>query len=135
MAEIQVSERIAWQVERHFGRYGEIRQQDGETVFATSYSNPRGIISWVLGLGGNARLLGPEELIGEFDRRLELLEERHREGALAAAAAAARAPGEGQGSARRGRRVAPAPSAAPRRPTPRTAAPRPPSAPSASRAW
>jgi len=99
VAEIQVSERIAWQVERHFGRYGEIRHQDGETVFATSYSNVRGIISWVLGLGGNARLLGPEELLGEFDRRLELLETRHREGALASAASGARAPAEGQGSA------------------------------------
>jgi len=98
VAEIQVSERIAWQVERHFGRYGEIRHDDGETVFLTSYSNPRGIVSWVLGLGGNARLLGPEELVREFDRRLELLQERHREGALAAAASAARAPGEDKGS-------------------------------------
>ena len=35
VAEIQVSERIAWQVERHFGRYGEIRHEDGETVFVT----------------------------------------------------------------------------------------------------
>jgi proteasome accessory factor BC len=99
VAEIQVSERIAWQVERHFGRYGEIRHDDGEMVFATSYSNARGIISWVLGLGGNARLLGPEELIREFDRRLELLEERHREGALASAASGSRPPGEGQGTA------------------------------------
>ncbi len=99
VAEIQVSERIAWQVERHFGRYGEVRQQDSEMVFATSYSNPRGIISWVLGLGGNARLLGPEELTGEFDRRLELLDERHHEGALTEAASAARPPGEGPGSA------------------------------------
>ena len=31
-------------------------------MFLTGYSNPRGIISWVLGLGANARLLGPEEL-------------------------------------------------------------------------
>jgi proteasome accessory factor BC len=99
VAEIQASERIAWQVERHFGRYGEIRQQDGETVFATSYSNPRGIVSWVLGLGGNARLLGPDELVEELDRRLELIETRHREGALEAAAAGARPPGEGNGSA------------------------------------
>ncbi len=99
VAEIQVSERIAWQVERHFGRYGEVRQQDPEMVFATSYSNPRGIISWVLGLGGNARLLGPEELTGEFDRRLELLDERHREGVMTEAASAARPPSEGPGSA------------------------------------
>ena len=84
VAEISVGERIAWQVERHFGRYGEIRnrvdgveEQGGETTFLTGYSSPRGIISWVMGLGANARLLGPDELTGELQRRLELLEERH----------------------------------------------------------
>ena len=84
VAEISVCERIAWQVERHFGRYGEIRnrvdaveEQGGETTFLTGYSSPRGIISWVMGLGANARLLGPDELTGELQRRLELLEERH----------------------------------------------------------
>ncbi|HTQ67949.1 MAG TPA: WYL domain-containing protein [Solirubrobacteraceae bacterium] len=99
VAEIQVSERIAWQVERHFGRYGEIRHEDGETVFSTSYSNPRGIVSWVLGFAGNVRLVGPDELVREFDRRLELLETRHREGALASAASAARTPSEDKASA------------------------------------
>ena len=64
-AEVQLSERIAWQVERHFGRYGVIRDgDDGERVFATGYSSPRNLISWVLGLGVNARLLGPEQLTG-----------------------------------------------------------------------
>jgi proteasome accessory factor C len=86
VAEVLISERIAWQIERHFGRYGEIREaQDGEAIFATGYSNPRGIVSWVLGLGTNARLLGPEELTGELSRRLELLWERHDEGFLDAA--------------------------------------------------
>src|SRR5580704_3833275 len=49
-AEILISERIAWQVERHFGRYGEIRDpadaevrleggaEDGDVVFRTGYS-------------------------------------------------------------------------------------------------
>jgi predicted DNA-binding transcriptional regulator YafY len=92
VAEILISERIAWQVERHFGRYGEIRDADsqldggsqgagaveeGDRVFLTSYSNVRGIVSWVFGLGVHARLLGPDELTSEFQRRLELLEERH----------------------------------------------------------
>ncbi len=77
VAKILVGERIAWQIERHFGRYGEIAEEDGETVFLTGYSNPRSLISWVLGLGANARLLGPDELVCEFQRRLELLEERH----------------------------------------------------------
>jgi predicted DNA-binding transcriptional regulator YafY len=80
VAEILISERIAWQVERHFGRYGEIRELEaGERVFRTGYSSPRGIISWVLGLGAHARLQGPEELSRELQRRLELLEERHGE--------------------------------------------------------
>jgi predicted DNA-binding transcriptional regulator YafY len=77
VARVLICERIAWQVERHFGRYGEICEEDGETVFLTGYSNPRSLISWVLGLGANARLLGPDELSGELQRRLELLYERH----------------------------------------------------------
>ncbi len=81
VAEVQVCERIAWQVERHFGRYGEIRggEDSGEATFLTGYSNPRSLVSWVMGLGANARLLGPQELKDELDRRLELLEERHGE--------------------------------------------------------
>jgi len=82
VAEILISERIAWQIERHFGRYGEVREPDGgaraaDRIFLTPYSTPRGIVSWVLGLGGNARLLGPSELSRELDRRLKLLEQRH----------------------------------------------------------
>jgi len=93
VAEILISGRIAWQIERHFGRYGEIRDpaeleprpdgvigaEEGAVVFATSYSSPRSIVSWVLGLGTNARLLGPPELLAEFQRRVELLAERHGE--------------------------------------------------------
>jgi predicted DNA-binding transcriptional regulator YafY len=79
VARVLVGERIAWQIERHFGRYGEIFEEEGETVFATDYSSPRSVISWVLGLGANARLLGPEELVCELQQRLELLEERHGE--------------------------------------------------------
>jgi proteasome accessory factor C len=86
-AQLLVSERVAWQVERHFGRYGEIYEpgadaeagggEEGDRIFLTGYSSPRSIVSWILGLGANARLLGPEELSDELERRLELLEERH----------------------------------------------------------
>jgi proteasome accessory factor BC len=90
VAEVLISERIAWQVERHFGRYGEIRgpepemidggeASEGDRVFQTSYSNPRNLISWVLGLGAHARLLGPEELTAELGRRVDLLEDLHGE--------------------------------------------------------
>jgi proteasome accessory factor BC len=116
-AEILVSERIAWQVERHFGRYGEIQEPgeavdagEGDRLFVTGYSHPRGIVSWVLGLGANARLLGPEELVEELQGRLELLAERHggapptgsADGAEAGGSARARiAPSARSGSGRR----------------------------------
>ena len=78
IAEVVISERIAWQIERHFGRYGEIEPADGGAVlFRTPYSNARGLISWVLGLGVNARLQGPNELTDELARRLKLLKDRH----------------------------------------------------------
>src|SRR5436190_5684236 len=91
IAEILISERIAWQVERHFGRYGEVRSPDGDAaaaasegvvgdrLFITGYSNARGLVSWVLGLAVHARLLGPDELRSEYERRLELLAEHHGE--------------------------------------------------------
>ena len=98
VAEVLISERIAWQIERHFGRYGEIHAPggdgtdaegsaalegveigEGDIVFATGYSSPRTIVAWVLGLGAHARLLGPEELTEELQRRVGLLEEHHGE--------------------------------------------------------
>jgi len=101
VAEILISERIAWQVERHFGRYGEIREGDeASRIFLTGYSSPRGLVSWVLGLGAHARLLGPAELTEEFERRLELLEERHGESLPGAAAKLAAGKGPRPSSAR-----------------------------------
>src|SRR6478672_7403118 len=88
VAEILIGERIAWQVERHFGRYGEVREpQEGEQggsgdrIFCTPYSDPRTIVSWVLGLGMNARLLWPAELTREYQHKLKLLKQRHGRGA------------------------------------------------------
>ena len=78
-AEIWLSRRIAWQIERHFGRYGEMRPEgeDGDRIFTTPYADARQLIAWVLGLGEHARILGPPELAREFAERLELLIERH----------------------------------------------------------
>jgi predicted DNA-binding transcriptional regulator YafY len=117
VAEVLISERIAWQVERHFGRYGEIEAQGEDRLFRTGYSNPRGLISWVLGLGAHARLQAPPELVEELQRRLELLQERHGEtlpgadasaakSSAAARAAAARAPAATRARAGRRRGVA-----------------------------
>ena len=41
---------------------GDRGRGEGDRSSATSYSSPRGVVSWVLGLGANARLLGPPEL-------------------------------------------------------------------------
>ncbi len=77
-AEIWIGPRIAWQIERHFGRYGEMQpEEDGGRRFVTSYANTRQLIAWVLGLGENARIVGPPELAAELHDRVELLVERH----------------------------------------------------------
>ncbi len=82
-AEVWISERIAWQIERHFGRYGEIRPDPDPTrpddrVFVTHYANVRQLIAWVLGLGENARISGPPPLLAEMRERIGLLVDRHR---------------------------------------------------------
>jgi proteasome accessory factor BC len=80
-ATVWVSERIAWHVERHFGRFGEVTPAgDGGVRFATSYSNTRQLVAWVLGLGEHARVEGPPELVREVGERLALLAERHDAG-------------------------------------------------------
>jgi predicted DNA-binding transcriptional regulator YafY len=77
-AEIEVDGRIAWHIERHFGRYGEVRPgKRGAIVFATPYADARLLIAWVLGLGEHARLLAPSELEREAGARISLIVERH----------------------------------------------------------
>ncbi len=79
VAEILVSERLAWQVERHFGRFGEIRKADSENemLFTTPYASSRMVISFVLGLGEHARIAGPPELVAETEERIALIQQRH----------------------------------------------------------
>jgi proteasome accessory factor C len=82
-AEVWIGQRIAWQIERHFGRYGEVRlavedADSGDRLFFTQYSNARQLIAWALGLGDHARIIGPPELVAELRERLALLVERHR---------------------------------------------------------
>jgi predicted DNA-binding transcriptional regulator YafY len=84
-AAIFLRERIAWLVERDFGRHGEFRKPtkaDGVkgrgVVFETEYASARQLISWVLSWRENARLLSPPALAKDADKRLKLLRERHR---------------------------------------------------------
>jgi proteasome accessory factor C len=76
-AEVWIGHRIAWQIERHFGRYGETRAEGDDLVFSTPYANSRQVIAWVLGLGEHARILEPADLAEELRERAGLLIERH----------------------------------------------------------
>jgi proteasome accessory factor C len=79
-AEIWVSDRIAWQVERHFGRFGQVRPAedgDGAIVFTTEYASVRQLAAWALRLGEHARILGPEELVRDVAERVERLHDLH----------------------------------------------------------
>ena len=83
IAEIWISERIAWQIERHFGRFGEVRPAQADSahadiVFCTPYADARQLVAWVLRLGEHARVLAPLDLELELAERVELLHERHR---------------------------------------------------------
>jgi predicted DNA-binding transcriptional regulator YafY len=113
-AEIWVSERIAWQIERHFGRFGSVRPADGgrpgDIVFETPYADRRQLAAWALRLGEHARVLGPPELERELADRVELLYERHRPGpdgspalelAAPVAAAEVQSPATSNGTSRR----------------------------------
>jgi predicted DNA-binding transcriptional regulator YafY len=100
-AEVRIGETIGWQIERHFGRYGEMRRIDdgtdsGDRIFTTEYADARQVVAWVLGLGEHARLLGPSELVEELEKRLVLLVERH-EGELELAPAIAAGAGDALG--------------------------------------
>ena len=80
-ARVAVDERIAWQVERHFGRFGRVeRQEDGGLVLETDYASERQLASWVLGLREHARVLDPPSLAQVVRDRAELLAERHTDG-------------------------------------------------------
>src|SRR5687767_12658988 len=76
-ARIWLSDRIDWLALRHFGHAGEVSDADGGVIFETDYANSRQMVSWVLGLGEQARIDGPEELVAEARERLDQVTERH----------------------------------------------------------
>src|SRR4051812_24239386 len=80
-ARVHVSDRLGWQVERHYGRFGQITPaDDGGVVFETAYANMRLLVAWILGLGEHARVEGPPELVADVEERLARLAERHDSG-------------------------------------------------------
>jgi proteasome accessory factor BC len=83
-ADVWLSSRVDWLVMRHFGHAGEVvpaseveDAPDEGVVFRTEYSDPRQIVSWVLGLGERARVVGPPELVREAEERIDLVARRH----------------------------------------------------------
>ena len=67
-AQVFVRERIAWLVERDFGKYGSLRKvtkADGVKgrgmVYETEYASIRQLISWVLSWRENAQLIAPSD--------------------------------------------------------------------------
>src|SRR4051794_22786462 len=85
-ARIWISNRIDWLVERHFGHAGSTVDAaevddapDDGVVFETDYGEPRQLLSWALGLGERARILGPPELVGETSERVRPTGDRHAE--------------------------------------------------------
>jgi proteasome accessory factor C len=79
-AEIWVSDRIAWQVERQYGRFGEVAPVEDGIVFTTPYADARQLASFVLGLRELAHVVGPPELADEVAARVELLYTGHTDG-------------------------------------------------------
>ncbi|MBY0397636.1 MAG: WYL domain-containing protein, partial [Thermoleophilia bacterium] len=78
-ATIELSPTIAWWVDQMFGAYGDTAMAaDGSAVYATRCSNRRELVSWILGLGQEARALEPPELREAVVSALEVVAERHR---------------------------------------------------------
>jgi predicted DNA-binding transcriptional regulator YafY len=90
---IWISDRIAWQVERHYGRYGEVAPATDPhppgIIFSTPYANTRQLAAWVLRLGEHARVVEPTALAADAAARVETLRRRHT-GPLKLAAAVVR---------------------------------------------
>ncbi len=105
-ARVWVSDRIAWQVQRHYGRYGEVTpvpaDESAGIVFATPYANTRQLSAWVLRLGEHARVLEPAALRQDTEARTALLRRRHTGPLELAAAAPDRPPAPPAPAARSG---------------------------------
>jgi len=79
-AEIALSPTIAWWVGRMFGDHGTcVTRDDGGAVFTTEFSGTRDILTWILGLGAEAEVIGPPSLRAAAIRALELVRDRHAE--------------------------------------------------------
>jgi proteasome accessory factor C len=85
-ARIWLSDKVDWLVQRHFGHAGTTSPAadaddapDEGVVFETEYGEERQLVSWVLGLGERARVLGPPELAERAAEAVATIVERHAE--------------------------------------------------------
>ncbi len=92
-AEVWISERIAWLVERHYGRFGRFAPAQDGVLFSTSYASARQLACWALSLGEHARVESPAELVDVVAERVARMAELHEAEPLLAAAVAS-APAE-----------------------------------------
>jgi predicted DNA-binding transcriptional regulator YafY len=83
-AQIWISDKIDWLVQRHYGHAGTVTDAsevsdapDDGVVFETEYGDARQIVSWALGLGERARILGPPELVEQAAEAVRTIVERH----------------------------------------------------------
>jgi proteasome accessory factor C len=68
----------AWWVERSFGHAGEVEHhEDGSITFTTPYAGLKWISSWVCGMNGLVRPIGPAELVDDVRESLERIAEAH----------------------------------------------------------
>jgi proteasome accessory factor C len=86
-AKIFFRERIAWLIERDFGRHGTVRPAtpedgvDGDgIVLETTYASERELLAWVLRWRQNAEVLDPPALRDVARERISLLRDRHVNG-------------------------------------------------------
>src|SRR5436190_269280 len=92
-AEVWISDRIAWLVERHYGRFGSFAPAQDGVLFSTSYASARQLACWALSLGEHAAVEGPADLVEVVAERVARLAELHEAEPLLAAAVAS-APAE-----------------------------------------
>jgi proteasome accessory factor BC len=77
-ATIALTPTIAWWVDQMFGAYGATAiGADGSGVYTTGYGSRRELVSWILGLGPEARVVDPPELREAVVAALELVRDRH----------------------------------------------------------
>ncbi len=95
---VRVAPRLAWQVERTFGRRATVKHdKDGAAVVRFAASDTAAALRWALSLGRAAEILGPPALREQARDTLRELAERHRAAPRVKAASRRAAPRAAKG--------------------------------------